>query len=50
MIYRPPSCSTATFLDEFGSYTDSLVDSSGILLRYIVGDINIHVDDPEDCI
>ena len=46
VIYRPPSCSTATFLDEFCSYMDSLVDSSGMLL--VVRDINIHVDDPQD--
>ena len=46
MVYRLPSCSTATFLDEFYSDMDSLVDNSGLLL--VVGDVNIHVDDPQD--
>ena len=33
MIYRPPSCSTATFLYEFGSYMDSLVDKISYVAR-----------------
>ena len=42
VIYRPPSTSTSTFLDEFESYLEALVLTTGELI--IMGDFNVHTD------
>lgn len=48
IVYRPPSqstkCSDGEFLKEFEDFIQPLLTSSGNLL--IVGDFNIHVDNP----
>ena len=43
IVYRPPSSSFATFLDEFSSYLESLITSPHEVL--ILGDFNLHYDD-----
>ena len=45
VIYRPPNTSLSEFLQDFTTYADSVATSSGKLL--ILGDFNIHVDNPD---
>ena len=44
VIYQPHR--TTPFLEEFGTYLSSVLTSPGHLL--VMGDFNIHVDDPSD--
>ena len=44
LVYRPPSSSIPTFLDEIGSHLDSLSEYAGEVM--VAGDINLHLDVP----
>ena len=51
VIYRPPfstahPVTVATFLDEFANFLEPIILSPEPLV--IAGDMNIHVDDPDD--
>ena len=45
-IYRPPSSSVTAFMNEFSEFTDTLNIPNRDLV--IMGDFNLHVDDPDD--
>ena len=46
VVYKPPSCSKKTFLEEFEGYLGNHVTTSGSLL--IMGDFNFHMEDDSD--
>ena len=45
IVYRPPDTSKRIFIEEFGSFLDSLFENRNIL---ICGDFNIHMDNNAD--
>ena len=45
-VYRPPSSSVTTFMNEFSNFIETLNIPNRDLV--IMGDFNIHVDDPDD--
>ena len=46
VVYRPPKCTINDFLSEFSTFLETVICSAGRLI--IVGDFNIHVDNPAD--
>lgn len=46
VVYRPPSSSKSKFTEDFTTYLENHALSSGKLL--ILGDFNIHIEDPSD--
>ena len=46
IIYRPPSCSKASFLSDFASLMEELAAYPSELIS--LGDFNLHLDDPDD--